>query len=145
MQQKILLGVIGMLLIGAGVFGYMQFTPQESNVTPIEETPVAEGLSNETETIPNQTDPTPPEGNTGAIPTTYTLAEISTHNNASDCYAAINGSVYNLTSFVGNHPGGQAILKICGTDGSAVFSAQHGGGPQQAAILATLKIGTLAR
>jgi cytochrome b involved in lipid metabolism len=62
-----------------------------------------------------------------------------------DCWSAINGSVYNLTSFVGNHPGGQAILKICGKDGSAIFNAQHGGGAKQQQILANLKVGVLAK
>jgi cytochrome b involved in lipid metabolism len=74
----------------------------------------------------------------------YTLADIATHNSESDCWSTINGGVYNLTTWIPRHPGGkQAIEGLCGKDGSAAFNAQHGSAPQQAAVLATLKIGTL--
>ena len=74
----------------------------------------------------------------------YTLADVTTHSTESDCWSTINGGVYNLTSWIPRHPGGkQAIEGLCGKDGSAAFNAQHGGGAQQATILATMKIGTL--
>jgi cytochrome b involved in lipid metabolism len=41
--------------------------------------------------------------------------------------------VYDLTSFIPQHPGGERnILKICGKDGTAAFMGQHGGegGPE---------------
>jgi cytochrome b involved in lipid metabolism len=76
----------------------------------------------------------------------YTLAEIGKHNNASSCYAAINGFVYDLTSWISQHPGGpDKILNICGTDGSAAFNGQHGGERRPANELAGFKIGTLAQ
>lgn len=81
----------------------------------------------------------------GSAATTYTMADIAQHNGASSCWAAINGKVYDLTSWINQHPGGpEHILAICGTDGSAAFNAQHGGQSQPAAMLATFYIGALA-
>lgn len=76
----------------------------------------------------------------------YTLAQVATHNTASSCWAAISGNVYDLTSWISQHPGGEArILSICGKDGTSSFMGQHGRDPQAESILATFKIGTLAR
>jgi len=74
----------------------------------------------------------------------YSLTDVAMHATASDCWAIINGGVYDLTSWIPRHPGGEgAIEGLCGKDGSAAFNAQHGGAAQQAAILATMKIGVL--
>jgi cytochrome b involved in lipid metabolism len=74
------------------------------------------------------------------------MADVAKHANATSCWTAIRGSVYNLTTWIGSHPGGkEAILSICGKDGTAAFVDQHGGSGQQESILATFKIGTLAQ
>jgi cytochrome b involved in lipid metabolism len=91
-------------------------------------------------------------GTTGTVTTpasgakSYTLAEVATHNNKADCWATINGSVYNVTSWISQHPGGQeAILSLCGKDGSSLFNGQHGGDARPASELASFKIGALAK
>lgn len=72
--------------------------------------------------------------------------EVATHASRESCWSIINGNVYDLTSWIPKHPGGEeAILRLCGTDGSAKFNGQHGGAPKQAAILAGFKIGVAAR
>lgn len=74
----------------------------------------------------------------------YTLAEVKTHNKQTDCWLAVNGSVYNVTSFIPNHPGGpQRIIPLCGTDATSNFTEQHDGQPKPETQLASLKIGTL--
>lgn len=74
----------------------------------------------------------------------YTLAQVATHNSASSCWAAIEGSVYDLTGWINQHPGGTGhILALCGTDGTSAFEAQHSGDQRPAEELATFKIGTL--
>lgn len=79
-------------------------------------------------------------------PSGYTLAEIAAHATAASCWSAINGTVYDLTSWISQHPGGEgAILSICGKDGSAAFNNQHGGQSRPEKILATYKIGLLAQ
>jgi cytochrome b involved in lipid metabolism len=81
---------------------------------------------------------------TAQNPGTYTLAQVALHNSASSCWTAINGGVYDVTTWINQHPGGpEAILSLCGTDGSAAFNGQHGGQARPAAELASFKIGTL--
>ncbi len=54
------------------------------------------------------------------------VAEIKTHDNKSDCWSIVNANVYNLTSYVQNHPGGAAVIaNICGKDGTKSFTNQH--------------------
>ncbi len=78
--------------------------------------------------------------------TTYTLAQVATHANGTSCWTAINGGVYDVTSWINQHPGGPgAILSICGKDGSAAFNGQHGGQARPASELAGFKIGALAK
>lgn len=74
----------------------------------------------------------------------YTLADVARHATATDCWAAVNGGVYDLTAWIAEHPGGrEAIIGLCGKDGSAAFNRQHGGKQGPANELATFKIGTL--
>ncbi len=76
--------------------------------------------------------------------TTYTLADVALHKTESDCWTAVNGSVYNVTSWIAQHPGGaQAIIGMCGVDGSAGFDGQHGTQKRPASELASFKIGAL--
>ena len=87
---------------------------------------------------------------TGTTPTstaqTYTLADVTKHATQADCWTTVNGSVYNVTSWIAKHPGGaQAIIGLCGIDGSDAFNGQHGGQRRPANELASFKIGTLAQ
>jgi cytochrome b involved in lipid metabolism len=87
-------------------------------------------------TTPKPT-PTPSAGG-------YTLAQVATHNNRSSCWTAINGNVYDVTSWISRHPGGSdAILYLCGKDGSAAFNDQHGGQGRPESELASFKIGVV--
>lgn len=75
----------------------------------------------------------------------FTMAQVATHNTNADCYTAINGAVYNLTSFLPRHPGGlAAISQLCGIDGTKLFMEQHAGDSRPEDRLLKLKIGTLA-
>lgn len=77
-------------------------------------------------------------------PNSWTLAEVATHNGAPSCWAAIAGSVYDLTEWAGRHPGGSSpILGMCGTDATTNFERKHGGSSSAKAALALLKIGTV--
>lgn len=75
---------------------------------------------------------------------TYSMSEVATHNSAASCYTTIEGSVYDVTSYVSKHPGGQSAIKsICGVDGSAAFGGQHSGAGKPTSTLAQFKIGVL--
>lgn len=76
---------------------------------------------------------------------TYTLAQVQLHRTTSSCWTVINGGVYDVTQWIGEHPGGSGpILALCGTDGTAAFTGQHGGQGRPDNELATSQIGTLA-
>lgn len=83
-------------------------------------------------------------GETTAEIKSFTFTDIAAHKDASSCYSAISGNVYDLTAFVNMHPGGKdKILSICGTDGTEKFMNKHKGGNKFMAILARFKIGTV--
>mmetsp|Transcript_115298 Transcript_115298/g.162105 ORF Transcript_115298/g.162105 Transcript_115298/m.162105 type:complete len:130 (+) Transcript_115298:55-444(+) len=53
---------------------------------------------------------------------TITLKEIEKHNSSDDCWLAIDGSVYDITAFLDQHPGGEeVVLETAGTDASGAF------------------------
>jgi cytochrome b involved in lipid metabolism len=53
---------------------------------------------------------------------TLNMAEISKHNSESDCWMLINGKVYDITSYFGNHPGGNGTMAAtCGTDATDAY------------------------
>lgn len=52
----------------------------------------------------------------------YTLEEVARHNSADDLWIIIHGSVYDLTSFLKEHPGGEEVLlDLAGQDGTICF------------------------
>lgn len=88
--------------------------------------------------------PTPTPAPTG--PKSYTMAEVAKHGIPSNCWSAINGGVYNLTSWIDQHPGGSdAITSLCGADGSSAFNDQHGGERRPVNELAGFKVGVLVK
>lgn len=92
--------------------------------------------------------PTPTVTETANATTTasYTLVEVAKHNNESSCWTTINGGVYDVTKWIGQHPGGrQTILSLCGKDGTEAFNDQHGGQGRPEAALLSFKIGVLAK
>lgn len=76
--------------------------------------------------------------------TMYTMAEVAAANTAQKCWTTIDGNVYDLTTWIDQHPGGKAnIMKLCGIDGAKEFKAQHGTQRKPAQELAGLLIGVL--
>ena len=96
---------------------------------------------------PNEASPIEPAPSTssGAVVEGITLTEVAKHNTATDCWSVVNKNVYDLTSYVSSHPGGASVIKaICGKDGSAAFSGQHGGAATPTSVLASFKLGALS-
>ena len=87
----------------------------------------------------------PSASSTSSAPASYTLAQVATHNSAASCWAAISGSVYDLTTWINQHPGGPDVIKaLCGTDATTAYNNQHGGQIEPADELKAFKIGTLS-
>ena len=90
--------------------------------------------------------PTPPPASGGSGAQTYAMADVSAHASAASCWSAINGKVYDLTAWIGQHPGGSSrILSICGKDGSAAFNGQHAGQGAPASELSAFFVGNLSQ
>lgn len=85
----------------------------------------------------------PPTANTA-----LTMVELAKHNKSSDCWLLINGKLYNVTNYIGSHPGGaNEIIKFCGVDATAAFQTKDGRGNNHSqaayAMLAPYYIGDL--
>lgn len=60
------------------------------------------------------------------------LTIVAQHSWADSCFTVISGAVYDLTSRINKHPGGdKAILASCGKDATAMFDAKHGMDPKK--------------
>lgn len=87
-----------------------------------------------------------PTGAAPVVPGRFTVAELASHNTASDCYIAYQNEVFNITWYIPRHEGGSMIVQQCGqiTDD---FSTIHEGGPftKRAiqAVLQASKVGVL--
>lgn len=81
---------------------------------------------------------------------TFTPAQVATHSSTSDCWLIINNQVYNVTTFLAEHPGGAStIIPYCGKEATQAFDTQdrgRGGGhsTQASDMLATYKVGSLS-
>ena len=83
--------------------------------------------------------PTPSTG-----PAKYTLEDVKKHSSATDCWAVVNGSVYDLTKWAALHPGGAAIIRsLCGRDATTDFLGRHANQPDPTRELANYLLGKL--
>lgn len=136
MSQKAWIGaVIAVIVIIGGVWW---FTTQSVEAPVVDSSTVPAGDTT-SPVGPADTTPAPAVG-------VFTMVQVASHNSASSCWSVIDGNIYDLTNWIGQHPGGeQAIKGLCGIDGTAAFHGQHGDSKKQANILATMKIGSLSQ
>jgi cytochrome b involved in lipid metabolism len=137
-MQKEIIGIIAILAIALG--GYWYFAKGTTSDMPnTTETPSTQTPTGGTGTVSTEPTPTP----TG--PRVFTMAEVAMHNSQASCFSVIRGNVYDLTSWINQHPGGASkILALCGRDGTSSFEGQHGGSSRQENTLAGFQIGVLA-
>lgn len=145
----IALVILAIFICGAGIIMYygrpimnIENTPQETSPAIENEEEVNdddESEDDEEAEVKQNTEQATPQASG-----TYTSAQVATHTVETDCWASVDGNVYDLTSWVSRHPGGnKAIISLCGTDATARFEGKHGGSSAPKAALALLKIGTL--
>ena len=104
--MKKVIGVVAVVLLIAGIGVYTN-----SKLNSDEE--IEQVTSSTQDTVPTSTT---------QEQQVYTLAEVQQHNTQEDCWTIISGSVYDLTSYVTRHPGGDDILRACGQDGTSLFT-----------------------
>ena len=57
-----------------------------------------------------------------------TLDEVMQHKSSADCHTIIRGGVYNISSFIEQHPDGKMnVENTCGMDSTKLFEGQYGG------------------
>lgn len=60
------------------------------------------------------------------------FAQLQNHNTQNDCWIIYRQHIYNITSYFGSHPGGDAaLLKYCGKDATAGFDTKDKSVPQE--------------
>lgn len=129
------IGGVSILVFGKGSDGANSKTNQYGQ----EIQPITNVSTTEQQTQTSIT-PTPISNN----PISYTMTEVRLHNSSKSCWSVVNGGVYDLTTWIGGHPGGkEAILSICGKDGSDGFNEQHDGQSSPLKALLKFKIGIL--
>ncbi|PYH57072.1 cytochrome b5-like heme/steroid binding domain-containing protein [Aspergillus niger CBS 101883] len=75
----------------------------------------------------------------------FTFQEVSAHNTKKDLYMVIHDKVYDCTSFVDEHPGGEEVLlDVGGQDGTEAFE-DVGHSDEAREILDGLLVGKLKR
>jgi len=88
---------------------------------------------------------------TGVSPGTTSLtlskAELAKHNSYKSCWLLISGKIYDVTTYLNSHPGGEAeILKTCGTDATVIYDNRDNTGTHSSkarSMLADYYIGDL--
>jgi cytochrome b involved in lipid metabolism len=76
----------------------------------------------------------------------YTMAQVTANNSRAKCWTVISENVYDLTAWIGDHPGGAgAIVSLCGTDGTQGFLAMHRNQSKPESRLAGYLLGPLAK
>ena len=77
----------------------------------------------------------------------YSLSEVTKHNQQTDCWMAIHGQVYDLTTYLPQHPTAlRVILPSCGTEASHAYDTKNrrrSHSDTANALLAQYRIGVL--
>lgn len=79
-------------------------------------------------------EPAKPTTPTTPTKTSYTMEQVRANRTSAKCWTVIDDNVYDLTSWIGPHPGGDdAIESLCGVNGTSAFRSKHGrsGSPNQ--------------
>lgn len=78
----------------------------------------------------------------------YSLVELAAHGTEDDCWMAIRGKVYDLSSYLPDHPSRpELILPWCGKEATEAYNTKSKGRSHSAtanALLASFRIGKLA-
>lgn len=147
----LVVGLVGWLIVMPHTTPSPEVQPDtdiEVSSQPVSSTAASEPLAPPKTSAPHETikpQPTPAPVVVPADTTTYyTSAQVSMHASTQSCWTIVSGKVYDLTSWINQHPGGaNAIKRLCGVDGTEDFNDQHGGQSRPERELAAFFIGVL--
>jgi monoamine oxidase/predicted heme/steroid binding protein len=76
---------------------------------------------------------------------TFTLGEVKKHNKKNDAWTIIENKVYDITTWIPTHPGGDVILKAVGKDGTRFFKSANHPSFVKLSVLPKYYIGNLSK
>ncbi|MGJ9373781.1 cytochrome b5 domain-containing protein [Nesterenkonia sp. CF4.4] len=118
-----------------------QEAPESETVEDTESTQETDAPQTEDESTPDDSEA---EGEPAPSDEVLTMDQVEENDSPDSCWTVMNGTVYDLTDWIDNHPGGaNRIEGLCGTDAAEAFDAQHGGDERPQEQLAEFEIGTL--
>ncbi|CZT23888.1 probable glycolate oxidase [Ramularia collo-cygni] len=75
---------------------------------------------------------------------TFTYQQIQEHRSKESCWVALYGNVYDVTSFLSEHPGGsKIILQLAGTDATEEYDPIHPPGTLETSLPESAKLGSI--
>lgn len=151
-MNKILVFLLFLALVGTGSYllaaSYQQVFNAKDNQAVINDLPAADFADQASSSGSGVVFAAASGGsNNNSAPSGITMAVLASHSSSGDCWMAVAGKVYNLTSYLTKHPGGaSAITSYCGKDGTVAFATKGGSGLHSAIaanLLAKYLIGIL--
>jgi cytochrome b involved in lipid metabolism len=140
MNKNLILIFVVMIALAAGLFTYFRLSRSGQSTS----LPAANTI----------TQSQPAASGSGAVSEnkTYSLEQIALHDRKEDCWFAIEGKVYDVTSYIAGkkHPGDDTIIAGCGKDATELFNTRPMGSgtphSQKARnFLVNFQIGTLEK
>ncbi len=99
-----------------------------------------------TPSVSTETTSTPTQMTTSSTSTNIvTSIDVQKHNSISDCWIVLNNNVYNVTSYIDQHPGGLTMVPFCGKDATEAYNTiREGSGHSNKAtkLLQSFYVGT---
>lgn len=72
--------------------------------------------------------PNPNAQTTPAASRVYSLKEVASHSSAADCWMAVHGKVYDVTTYLPNHPSRPEVIEPwCGKEASEAYDTKTRG------------------
>lgn len=136
MKKAVLVIISFIILAGIGLGTYIFLNRKESNSQNI-------SLSNQGSVVDSNINKN--NGETRQ----FTLNEVAVNNSRNSCWLIIDSKVYDVTSYLREHPGGSGeILPVCGKEATNAFntmnkSSSKGHSPKASEILSGYLVGSI--
>jgi cytochrome b involved in lipid metabolism len=143
---KILAAVVGGVVIIVGVVAVViTVLAGHSGAQSVWGDQVSEGDTAVVESVEEAAAPEAPvEEAPSADTSVLSLDTVAMNDSEASCWTVINGNVYDLTTWISEHPGGASqILQVCGADGTSQFQGEHMGEGSAETTLQSYLLGSI--
>jgi hypothetical protein len=127
----------------------VQLSPTPTLIATPDDVTQGDGPSPSPSAPPDTGSPVPAATPTPDAAAGITLAQVATHDSASSCWIVVNGTVYDVTSYLPQHPADyDVLLTWCGKEATQAYADKGGEGDDHSAradaLLDRYEIGPLA-